>query len=294
MIQKLFSQLTGNTYKPQYKIKREIFSAAFSNIYEARDRRTGSLVILKILNEAGEKLAGKMDAGENTKWEGELMLTLDHPNIPVAFDCDSGKKYWIAMEYLDSMLYSYVNSGRDSREEAELIEIFHDIASAISYLHDRGVIHRDIAPDNIMMKGDTAKLIDFGMAIPVGSKVGGGKVGTPSYMPPEMIRKMSFSPAGDIYSFGVVMYEIVTGIKLFSGKLKEERMTRVLNVHPLSPSKLEKVCSHELEKLIMSCVSKEPEKRPQNAHIVVEKLNDMRKGGKTKSAVRKRNGNQKS
>jgi len=272
MFRKAISRLTGKTYKPKYSIEKEVYAAAFSNIYEARERRSGRRLIIKILNEAGEKMARRIDRHANAKWEGELMRGLDHPNIPKTFDCGSGKKFWIAMEYLEYPLYSYISKGPENRRESELIDIFHDIASALNYLHKRGMIHRDIAPDNIMLKDHTAKLIDFGMTIPIGLNVAGGKVGTPSYMPPEMIRKMDSSPAGDIYSLGIVMYEVVTGVKLFGGNLKEERMTRVLNVHPLSPSELEKACSHELEELIMSCVSKDPPERPSDAGEIVREL----------------------
>ncbi len=278
MFKRVVSQLTGETYKRKYRIVRKIFTAAFSDVYEAVDKDDGRRVALKILNEAGERIAVRLDRDEEAMWEGELLLSLNHPNIVKCFDCDSGKKYWIAMEYYKSTLHSYIAANRDGRDEAKLIGIFHGIASAVDYVHKRGVVHRDIAPDNIMLAGSSAKLIDFGMAIPIGSKAVRGRVGTPSYMAPEMIRKTESKPGVDIYSLGIVMYEVLTGVKLFAGRLKEERMTRVLNVHPLSPSELEQSCSPQLEELIMRCVSKKAHERPKDAGEVVRLLDAMRDG----------------
>ncbi len=277
MFRKVISQIKGETYKRKYRIDRKIFSAAFSDVYAATGLVDGRRVALKILNEAGERIARRLDESEESMWEGELLLSLDHPNVVKAYDCGKGKKYWIAMEFYESTLNTYIVRHLRQRDESELLEIFYDIASAISYIHRQGLVHRDIAPDNIMLNDGRAKLIDFGMAIPLGSRVIKGRVGTPSYMAPEMIRRTESTPGGDIYSFGIVMYELVTGIKLFGGRLKEERMTRVLNVQPLSPSALEKSCSAELEELIMRCVSKKAEERPGDAQEVVDMLDIIRK-----------------
>ena len=95
-----------------------------------------------------------------------------------------------------------------------------------------------------------------------------GRAGTPSYMAPEMIRSWTHTELTDIYSFGVVMYELITGRKPFRGKWKEERMTRSLNLNPLTPSQLGRYCSPELEELLLGCLEKDPSKRIQSAREI--------------------------
>ena len=131
--------------------------------------------------------------------------------------------------------------------------------------------------DNILVdKTGRAKLIDFGLTVPTNSSVIKGRAGTPSYMAPEMIRKWTHTQLTDIYSFGVVMYELITGRKPFRGKWKEVRMTRSLNVNPMMPSKLGRYCSQELEELLQHCLEKEPEKRIQSAREIDYALFVMR------------------
>ncbi len=283
MFKRLKWQLTGETYNKKYIIGRKMYSTGFSNIYAAKDRKEGRDCILKILNESGVRIAKKLQQDPKSMWEGELLKKLNHPNIVKGFDYDNNKIFWIVMEVLDKTVFSYLQQRRDSFDEHRLTDIFYKIAHALNYLHERGLIHRDIAPDNIMFKGDQPKLIDLGMTIPAGSTLIKSRMGTPSYMSPETIKKPAIANSDfycDIYAFGVVMYELVTGIKLFGGGSKEERMTRVLNINPTPPSKLdiEHKCSVRLENLIMSCLSKDMPKRPKNMGEVLGKLNILRTG----------------
>ncbi len=275
MFQYLLQKLKGERYSRYYEIENKIYSTAFSDIYRVVDKRNGKSAILKILSDTGEKIARKLDSTESAMWEGELLRSLDHPNIVKCYDYGRGKRYWLVIELLDIML-PLAPFNRSKGNNHELITVFHDIAVALSYLHSKGYIHGDIASDNIMLKGKTAKLIDFGLTIPAGIiKNLKGRMGTPSYMAPEMIRKREFSFSNDIFSFGVLMYETITGHKPFRGKTKEERMTRVLNVNP-SRSELEASCSKELAELIMKCLSKDITQRPQSMQEVNNKLKTIK------------------
>lgn len=268
---------SGKTYKRGYRIDEKIFSTAFSNIYRGRHRTSGKKIALKILKGQGEKMAKKIDESDSARWEGELLLTLNHPNIVKGLECDNNKEYWLTMEYLESNWSLYIASNRDRIPQSQLIKMFYEIASAIDYLHRQGILHRDIASKNIMIQDNRPKLIDFGLAIPAESDVLRGRLGTPSFMSPEMIRKRVSTYRNDIYSFGIVMYEAVTGIKLFKGKRREERMTRVLNQLPLPLSKmdLETAYSNRLEDLIMRCISKDPDERPKDSREVVTTLKSI-------------------
>ncbi len=276
MIRKTLSILTGKTYKHKYRIDEKLFSGAFSEIYKAKERTTGNTVVIKILTEAGKKIARLLKEDMHSQWEGEILMNMNHPNIVKGFDFDSGRYFWIAMEYLEYPLNLHITRNMGKMKETEKIDILIPIARAINYIHQQGLVHRDIATDNVMLKGKTAKLIDFGMTVPIGSKVIKGRVGTPSYMAPETIKNREYTPAGDIYSFGMVMYELVTGTKPFAAESKEQRMTKALNLKPVSPSGLGKTCSRGLERLIMGCISKNPYQRPENAHEIVQLLDDIK------------------
>ena len=249
-----------------YEIKRQIFAGAFSNIYRAVHEENGADVALKILTKAGSRIASLLQRHRSTLWEGELLSVLDHPNIVKCVEFSKKPPYWIAMEFIESNLGQYVGRCNDGKEESELLNLLSQLTSALDYLHGKGLVHRDICLSNILVDEQAnLKLIDFGLTVPVDTSVTRGRAGTPSYMAPEMIRKWTHTEMTDIYSFGVVMYELVTGIKPFKGTLREQRMTRSLNVHPPAPSTLQQFCSPDLEALLMKCMSKDPQDRWQSA-----------------------------
>ncbi len=276
MINAVINHITGHTYKNKYRIGKKVFVGSFAEVFNAESRNDGTEAVVKVLTEAGEKIASKLKNDPKSMWEGEILLALKHPNIVKGYDCSSGKKFWIAMEKLDFPLNTYLSCNFHTMTLPQKVEILYNIAKAIRYLHNKGLVHRDIATDNIMLKDNTAKLIDFGMTAPLGSDVIKGRVGTPSYMAPEMIRRRESTSSGDIYSFGMVMYELITGVKPFTGESKEQRMTQALNMAPLAPSVMGRECPKDLEMLIMGCISKDPYQRPGNAQKVVRILENIR------------------
>jgi len=276
MLEWLRSKRDGVPRIKGYEIGEQIFAGAFSNIYRAYHTRRKEQVALKILTRAGSRIARRLDRNQATSWEGELLSVLKHPNIVTCIEYGTlarGTRYWLALEYLESKLGTYIGRCHNVEEENELLDILAQLISAVRYLHERGLVHRDICLGNIMLaSGNVLKLIDFGLTVPIDSSVLKGRAGTPSYMAPEMIKKWQYVPATDIYSFGVVMYELVTGRKPFSGLLPEQRMTRSLNVNPMPPSQLGRYCAPEVERLMMRCLAKDPAARAQSAGEVEDAL----------------------
>jgi len=272
----LRSKLSREVRIKGYEIGEQIFAGAFSNIHKGYHIERQIPVALKILTRSGSRIARRLDASPSTSWEGELLHRLDHPHIVKCIEYGTINKkrtYWLSLEYLEARLGFYVGRCRNVEEENDMLLIFSQIASAIRHLHDRNLVHRDICLSNIMLASEkVAKLIDFGLTVPVDSSVLRGRAGTPSYMAPEMIKKWQYIPATDIYSLGVVMYELITGRKPFTGVLPEQRMTSSLNVQPQPPSRMDLYCDPELERLVMRCMSKEPSKRAQSAAEVEDAL----------------------
>jgi serine/threonine-protein kinase len=276
MLEWLRSRLTGAGGPGRikgYEIGEQIFSGAFSNIYKAYYGKPQNLVALKILTEAGCRIASLLDKNPATLWEGKLLANLDHPNIVRCVEYGDRPTYWLAMEFVESKLADYVGKCDNQEQEHELLSIFSQLISAITYLHEKGLIHRDISLNNILVDSSgLPKLIDFGLTVPADSSVTKGRAGTPSYMAPEMIRKWTHTELTDIYSFGVVMYEFIIGKKAFKGRMREQRMASSLNVHPPMPSRLGRYCSPELEELLDRCLSKDPETRPKSAQEIQDAL----------------------
>lgn len=278
MLKWLLSKFGSQTPVRGYKIDEHIFETAFSNIYRAHRIQTGKEVALKVLTDAGKKMASLLDEHAEAVWEGELLKSLDHPNIVGYVDSGKGNPYWIAMEYIESHVRSYVGTSSNEEEENRIIEICNQVIEGLSYVHSRGFVHRDICLSNILVdEQGTAKLIDFGMCVPAGCKLVKGRVGTPSYMAPEMIKTSHYTPRADIYSFGIVMYELITGEKPFGGKMKQQRMTRSLNMDPRPPGEKAQYCSKELEDLVMRCISKDADERPGEARELAHSLFILRR-----------------
>ncbi|MFW6456972.1 MAG: serine/threonine protein kinase [Planctomycetota bacterium] len=278
MIKWILSKLGFQTPVRGYEVEEQIFEGAFSNIYRAVRVPDNQIVALKVLTEAGEKMATLLDDNPKTVWEGELLRSLDHPNIVKCFDSGIGSNYWLSMEYVESHLKSYVGVCRNKEEENRIIELCNQIVSALEYVHSRGYVHRDICLSNLLVSEDgTAQLIDFGMAVPQGCQLLQGRVGTPSYMAPEMIKTSHYTASADMYSLGIVMYELITGQKPFGGEMKEQRMTRSLNFDPHPPSEHAVYCSKELDDLVMRCMSKDVDERPGEARELAHSLFILRR-----------------
>lgn len=256
-----------------FTVEEHVFEGAFSNIFRARRVKDGHEVALKVLTRAGEKIASMLHEHDAALWEGKLLKSLQHPNIVEYVDSGTKNPYWIAMEFIPCSLKPFVGQCHNKQQENRIIEIFSQIVLAVEHLHSKGLVHRDICLGNLLMDSrGTVKLIDFGMAVPAGCRLMKGRVGTPSYMAPEMIRKSEYTPAADIYSIGIVMYELITGRKPFKGAMKEQRMTRSLNVDPAPPTNFDCHCSPELERLVMKCISKDLNERPGEARKVEQSL----------------------
>ena len=273
MLEWLRSKMSREPRVKGYELGERVFSGAFSNIYKSVHVKLQQTVALKILTESGAHIAAMLERHRSTLWEGQLVCVLNHPNIVKGIEYGTKPTYWLAMEYVDSKLRDYIGRCSDSQEEEELLELLSQLTSAITYLHGKGLIHRDICLGNILVDDSAQmKLIDFGLTIPLETSVTKGRAGTPSYMAPEMIRKWAHSEMTDIYSFGVVMYEMITGKKPFKGKLREQRMAHSLNVSPPAPSRIERFCSPDVEELLMKCLEKDPEKRFKKASEVEDSL----------------------
>ncbi len=250
-----------------YEVLDEIGRGGMAVVYKARQRSLDRIVAIKELDI--KRVGEDPRAGDRFKLEAKAAASLHHPSIITVHDFwERGKKAYIAMEFVDGLELKEVldNSGALDPILATLIAL--QICRALKYAHERGIIHRDVKPGNIMLSrtGDV-KLADFGIVFVSGTTdltTTGAIIGTPSYMSPEQIRDEAPGPASDVFSLGVVLYETVTGSRPFAAKNEVALTHAILRKRPLRPGRLNSRIGFRLSRIIMKCLRKKPHKRYVN------------------------------
>jgi serine/threonine-protein kinase len=251
----------------------ECLGGTLAQVYRARDRNLGRTVAFKILSETG--LA---DPETKARFLAEARLTgsLAHENVIAFYDYgeDNGRPF-LVMEYLaGESLRSQIREGRTGDLRAKLL-LARQIAGALAYVHSKGIIHRDVKPDNIRVDvTGQVKLVDFGIAKSEDlSLTGAGfTVGTPYYMAPEQIRGLKPTHLVDVYAFGVLLFELVTGVRPFEGQAVDQIFDLILH-QPVDLGLLQRVgVPANLSDLIQELADKDPSKRPADFAAVIRRI----------------------
>ena len=247
-------------------------------MYRARDVTTQRLVAIKVLHPA---LAWNEKAVQRFLLEAQTAARLRHPNIVTIYEVgEQGGVYFIVMELLDGEPLSVILSrGRLSPERA--LRILRQVAAALDYAHQRGVVHRDVKPANVfVMSGDHVKLLDFGIAKVAevsGLTASGGIVGSPAYMASEQARGEPVGPAADIYALGVLAYEMLTGRPPFTGAT-----VHVLHAHAYATPPPARRWNPQLpaavERALARVLAKHPQQRYPSALAFVRALEKAMRG----------------
>ncbi len=202
--------------RSRFELMREAISGTMSQFYMARDRRTGQVVGLKILDaEKTASFEGRFK-GLNKPSEGEISVQFDHPYIvrTLEYGTTTDGDQYLVMEYLDGAGLNSLLIGRDSRLEGRRLKYIRQTAEALAAVHRAGFIHRDVCPRNLILTADceTVKLTDFGLAVPATPPFmrEGNRTGTADYMAPELVRRQSTDQRVDVFAFGVTVYELCT------------------------------------------------------------------------------------
>jgi serine/threonine-protein kinase len=257
----------------RYQIVREI---ARSNdiVYEARDPVMGRRVALKELAvPANLQGAARRDRIERFYREAKAAGSLTHPNIVTIYEVgeDNGR-HFIAMEFLEGQSLRDILQVQGTLPVAEALRIAQAIASALQYAHAHGVIHRDVKPDNVHLLPDgRIKLTDFGIARLMfeASLTADGQVfGTPSYMSPEQVAGKLLDPRSDLFSLGVMLYEMVTGRKPFTGDSVVTITYNIMNLDPTAPPGV----PPGVQSIIRRAMAKEPAQRYVDAGSMARDL----------------------
>jgi serine/threonine-protein kinase len=259
-------------------LERELPGGGMARVFVARDERLGRSVVVKTLR---EDVAATVSA-ERFHREIRLAASLQQANIvPVHTAGDAGGIPYYTMPYVD---------GEDLRARLAAghlpvrttVNILRDVARALAYAHDRGVIHRDIKPENILLSGDTAVVTDFGIAkaieaahapdAPTTLTALGTLIGTPFYMSPEQATGDAVDHRADIYAFGVMAYEMLAGERPFTGSSVRAVLGAHLGAPPPPLAGRRAGLPARLVALVMRCLEKAPDRRPQRAGDLISAL----------------------
>jgi WD40 repeat protein/serine/threonine protein kinase len=268
----------------EYDLLDEVARGGMGIIYRASQRRLNRVCAVKVL--VGGDFSS-IEFRERFRIEAEAAASLDHPNIVPVYEVgDHDGHPYLSMKWIEGgTLAAHIEGARlDSREAARIVlrvaaRIVLRVARAVHYAHQRGILHRDIKPNNILMTGDGEPLLtDFGLAKLVEKESTVTRtmavLGTPSYMSPEQASGQTrhLSTGADVWGLGAVLYELLTGRPPFAGGTTMETIRQVLEKEPFPPRQLSPAIDPDLEVICLKCLRKEPGERYGSAEALAEDL----------------------
>jgi serine/threonine protein kinase len=272
--------MVGTTVS-HYRIIGKLGVGGMGVVYEAEDTRLPRRVALKFLS---QELIGDPEASRRLQREADTIAVLNHPNICTIYEIDEhGGGRFIAMERVNGQNLK-LHMARTTLSDQEVVDIARQVALALQAAHEKGIVHRDIKPGNIMVPPDgVVKVLDFGLArrfmMPetgevtmYGSTIPGRPLGTANYMAPERILQGPLDPRCDLFSLGVVIYEMATGRLPFAGASPGETVTNVLEKIPEPIRRLSPDRSAALEDIVARLLRKDADSRCQSASELIELL----------------------
>ncbi len=266
---------------PGYRIERVLGTGAMGTVYEAVHEKLDRRAALKVIKSGA--IAGEVER-QRFEDEARLLAQLHHPNIVQIFEVGEHEgQPFFSMEFCpEGTLRTQVSDDTSPAEAAALIET---LAQAVHAAHEKGVIHRDLKPDNILLDEQRRpKITDFGLAKEFASGSGqtatGAILGTPAYMEPEQTagRAPEVGPAADIWALGVMLYEMLAGQLPFEGTSVAELLAKIPSVEPTRPRQLRPRLPRDLETVCLKCLEKDPARRYITAQALAEDLRRWRDG----------------
>lgn len=277
--------LINTLFDGRYRILRKLGSGGMANVYLAEDEELGRRVAIKILN---DRYANDELFIERFRREAKSAAGLSHPNIVSIYDRGEAEgTYYIAMEVIEGRSLKELIMTRGALPVDTAIGHAKQLLEALRFAHRHGIIHRDIKPHNVLLSADQQvkneprlKVTDFGIARHGASQMteAGSIMGTAQYLSPEQARGAPVTAASDLYSAGVVLYEMLTGKVPFSGDSAIEIAMKHVTELPSPPSQLRSEIPHELDQIVLRALAKDPEDRYQTAEEMIEDLERVEAG----------------
>ncbi len=272
--------LTGSLFAGRYRITRKLGGGGMADVYLAEDQELGRRVAVKILH---GRYANDEQFVERFRREATHAAGLSHPNIVSIFDRgEADGSYFIVMEYVEGKTLKELIRGRGPCPIPVAIAYTRQILSGLRYAHRNGVVHRDIKPHNVIVDPEgVVKVTDFGIARAGASQMTeeGAIIGTAQYLSPEQARGAPVDQTSDLYSTGIVLYELLTAEVPFSGDTPVEIAMKHLSEIPDPPSEIRPEVPDDLDNVVLRALSKEPADRYQSAAAMDADLETVAHGG---------------
>lgn len=265
----------------RYEITGELGRGAMGVVYKAKDPTIGRTVALKTmrLDVHGLESAEMVRRFQN---EARAAGLLSHPNIVTIYDAgEQDGIFYIAMEFIQgTTLHELLNEQRILPAD-DIVQYSRQICRGLDYAHSHGIVHRDVKPANIMITANgMVKIMDFGIAKAGGSMTSTGQVlGTPNYMAPEQVKGKLLDGRSDLFSFGVILYEMLTGEKPFVGQNVTTIIYKIVNESPIAPRDLDVTVHPGLSAIVTKALAKSPEERYQSGAELVHDLENYKTAG---------------
>jgi serine/threonine protein kinase len=260
------NDITGTLFADRYRLERKLGSGGMADVWLAEDQELGRHVAVKILH---ERYANDEQFVERFRREATHAAGLSHPNIVSIYDRGvAGGSYYIVMEYIEGRTLKELIVTRGPCPVPVAISYTRQILAALRYAHKNGIIHRDIKPHNVIVDREgRVKVADFGIARAGASEMteAGSIVGTAQYLSPEQARGAPVDESSDLYSTGIVLYELLTGAVPFTGETPVEIAMKHLSQTPEAPSALRPEIPRYLDLVVLRALAKEPNDRYRSA-----------------------------
>jgi eukaryotic-like serine/threonine-protein kinase len=266
----------------RYEIVGELGRGAMGVVYKANDPVIGRTVAVKTIKLSAEGTGlTRPELLARFQTEARAAGVLTHPNIVVVFDAgEEDGLYYITMELVEGRSLQALLDDGHSFPLPRVLRIMEQACSALQFAHERNVVHRDIKPANLMLTGDdTVKVTDFGTAkiLQFGTVQQTAHVmGTPSYMSPEQVKGRAVDGRSDIFSLGVMLYEMITGEKPFPGQNITTVIYKIVNEDPVPPKQVDPSIHPGISAVVMRALEKDPDTRYQSCREMLEDLRNYR------------------
>jgi serine/threonine protein kinase/beta-lactam-binding protein with PASTA domain len=271
--------LIGTLFDGRYQVVRKLGAGGMANVYLAEDQELGRRVAIKILN---DRHANDEQFVERFRREAKNAAALSHPNIVSIYDRGEAEgSYYIAMEYLDGRSLKELIVSRGPAPITVAVEYARQILQALRFAHRHGIVHRDIKPHNVLVDAEgRVKVTDFGIARAGTSQMteAGSIVGTAQYLSPEQARGTSVDQRSDVYSLGIVLYELLTGTVPFTGDTPVEIAMKHLSTIAEPPSTRRHDIPRDLDLIVMRALAKDPNDRYQSTEEMDADLERFMRG----------------
>ena len=254
--------LIHTLFDGRYRILRKLGSGGMANVYLAEDQELGRRVAIKILN---DRHANDDQFVERFRREAKNAAGLSHPNIVSIYDRGEAEgTYYIAMEFLDGRSLKELIVSRGPAPVSVAIDYARQILGALRFAHRNGIVHRDIKPHNVLVDSEgRLKVTDFGIARAGASQMteAGSIIGTAQYLSPEQAKGSPVDQTSDLYSVGIVLYELLTGVVPFTGDTPVEIAMKHLSSPPEPPSAKRADVPRDLDLVVLRALAKDPGER---------------------------------